>query len=188
MGTPLSELTEQERAQAMERFDVLRPFLEEQVELLQIAHQHQLSLRTLRRWIQRYHTSGLAGLIRQRRADQGERRRLTSTLQQLVEGLALQTPPLSVAVIHRKVCELAQQHDMKPPSYGLVYDIVRQLPPALTTLAHQGSKAYNQRFDLLYRREAEAPNEIWQADHYLMDILLLRDDQTPAKPWLTVVI
>jgi putative transposase len=72
---------------------------------------------------------------------------------------------LSVAIIHRKVCELAQQHDLKPPSYGLVYDIVRQLPTALTTLAHDGAKAYKQRFDLLHRREAQAPNEIWQADH-----------------------
>ena len=188
MVTPLSELTEQERAQAMERFDVLRPFLEEHVELLHIAHQHQLSLRTLRRWRQRYHTEGLAGLIRKRRTDRGGRRRLPSTLQQFVEGLALQTPPLSVAVMYRKTCELAQQHEMRPPSYSLVYDIVRQLPPALTTLAHQGSKAYNQRFDLLHRREAEAPNAIWQADHCLLDILLVREGQAPAKPWLTVVL
>ena len=188
MATPLSELTEQERAHAIERFNVLRPFLEEHVELRHIAHQHQLSRRTLRRWLQRYDTEGLAGLIRKRRADRGGRRRLSSTLQQFVEGLALQTPPLSVAVIHRKACELAQQQATRLPSYGLVYDIVRQLPPALTTLAHQGAKAYNQRFDLLHRREAEAPNEIWQADHCLLDILLVREGQAPAKPWLTVVL
>jgi putative transposase len=181
MVTPLSELTEQERAQAVERFHVLRPFLEEDISLLQIASQQQVSLRTLRRWIQRYHIEGLPGLIRKRRADRGERRRLPSYLQQLVEGLALQTPPLSIAVIHRKVCELAQQHDLKPPSYGLVYDIVRQLPTALTTLAHDGSKAYKQRFDLLHRREAQAPNEIWQADHCLLDILLVRDGQPPGQ-------
>ncbi len=188
MVTPLSELTEQERTQAVERFHVLRPFLEEDIPLLQIASQQQVSLRTLRRWIERYHIEGLPGLIRKRRADRGERRRLPSYLQQFVEGLALQTPPLSVAIIHRKVCELAQQHDLKPPSYGLVYDIVRQLPTALTTLAHEGAKAYKQRFDLLHRREAQAPNEIWQADHCLLDILLVRDGQAPAKPWLTVVM
>ena len=188
MVTPLSELTEQERAQAVERFHVLRPFLEEDIPLLQIASQQQGSLRTLRRWIARYHIEGLPGLIRKRRADRGERRRLPSYLQQLVEGLALQTPPFTIAVIHRKVCELAQQHDLKPPSYGLVYDIVRQLPTALTTLAHEGAKAYKQRFDLLHRREAQAPNEIWQADHCLLDILLVRDGQAPAKPWLTVVM
>ena len=188
MVTPLSALTEQERAQAVERFHVLRPFLEEDMPLLQIASQQQVSLRTLRRWIERYHIEGLPGLIRKRRADRGERRRLPSYLQQFVEGLALQTPPLSVAIMHRKVCELAQQHALKPPSYGLVYDIVRQLPTALTTLAHEGAKAYKQRFDLLHRREAQAPNEIWQADHCLLDILLVRDGQASAKPWLTVVM
>src|SRR2546428_708886 len=78
MVTPLNELTEQERAQAVDRLDVLRPFLEEDVSLLQIAH--------------------------------------------------------------------------------------------------------------LHRREAQAPNEIWQADHCLLDILLVREGQAPAKPWLTVVM
>jgi putative transposase len=101
MGTRLSHLTEQERAQAMERFQVLRPFLEHHVELASIAHQHQRSLRTLRRWVQRYQTGGLAGLVRQRRTDRGGRRRLPTELRQCVEGLALQTPPLSIAVIHR---------------------------------------------------------------------------------------
>ena len=35
---------------------------------------------------------------------------------------------------------VARQHDLKPPSYGLVYAIVNDLSPALTTLAHQGAK------------------------------------------------
>ncbi len=36
MATPLSELTEWERVQAMERFLMLRPFLEEDVSLFNI--------------------------------------------------------------------------------------------------------------------------------------------------------
>jgi putative transposase len=185
---PLSALTEQERVQAMARFSILQPFLEGQVELRQLAQQHQLALRTLWRWVQRYTTGGLAGLVRQRRTDRGRRRRLPAELQQCIEGLALQTPPLSVAVIHRKVCELAHQHEVTPPSYSLVYAVVRQLPSALTTLAHHGAKAYHQRFDLLHRREAEVSNAIWQADHCWLDILLVRDGQAPAKPWLTVIL
>ncbi len=188
MVTPLSALTAQERAQAMARFGMLQPFLEDHVELRQLAQQHQLAPRTLRRWVQHYTTGGLAGLVRQRRSDRGGHRRLPAELQQCIEGLALQTPPLSVAVIHRKVCALAHQHEMTPPSYSLVYAVVRQLPSALTTLAHQGSKAYHQRFDLLHRREAEAPDAIWQADHCLLDLLLVREGKAPAKPWLTVIL
>jgi putative transposase len=56
------------------------------------------------------------------------------------------------------------------------------------TLAHQGSKAYHQRFDLLHRREAEAPNAMWQADHCWLDILLVCEGQAPAKPCLTIIL
>ncbi len=76
----------------------------------------------------------------------------------------------------------------EPPSYWVVYRIVSALPADLVTLAHQGSKAYGESFEMVHRREAEGPNAIWQADHTILDILLLRPDGTPAKPWLTTVI
>ena len=67
-------------------------------------------------------------------------------------------------------------------------NIVRGLPAGLVTLAHQGTKAYSETFELVHRREADRPNAIWQADHSPLDILLLRPDGEPAKPWLTVVL
>jgi putative transposase len=188
MARVLTELTDRERAEAMARWQVVRPFLEEDAALTDIARQHSYPLRTLRRWVQRYRAEGLAGLVRTPRRDRGTCRRLPLVLHQCVEGLALQTPPLSIALIHRQVSTLARQHNIPPPSYGLVYTIVRRLSPALTTLAHHGAKAYKQRFDLLHRREAEAPNAIWQADHCYLDILVLRQGQAPAKPWLTVIL
>jgi putative transposase len=188
MVLPLTDLTEQERAQAMERFDMLRPVLEGREDLAPIADQHQMSLRTLQRWLRRYHTDGFAGLSRKRRTDRGKHYRLPSELHQLIEGLALQNPPLTVAIIHRRICELARQNGLKLPSYGLVYNIINQLPLGLTTLAHRGTKAYQQRFDLLHRREADGCNAIWQADHCVLDVLLVREGQAPAKPWLTVVL
>jgi putative transposase len=146
------------------------------------ANRHQLSPRTLQRWLYRYHTEGLAGLGRKRRTDRGKHRRLPPELHQLIEGLALQSPRLTVAIIHRRVGELAHQHHLKPPSYGVVYNIIRELPSGLATLAHRGTKAYQQRFDLLHRREADGPNAIWQADHCLLDVLLVREGKAPAKP------
>jgi putative transposase len=55
-------------------------------------------------------------------------------------------------------------------------------------LAHQGSKAYAQTFELLYRREAQAPNALWQADHSQLPILLLDESGRASKPWLTVIL
>ena len=40
----------------------------------------------------------------------------------------------------------------------------------------------------MHRREASKPNAIWQADHAQLDILLLKEDGTAARPWLTIVI
>lgn len=76
----------------------------------------------------------------------------------------------------------------EPPSYWVVRDHVQHLPDSLLTLAHQGPKTYSEAFDLVHRREASAANAIWQADHAQLEILLLREDGSPAKPWLTVVI
>jgi putative transposase len=183
----LTSLSEGAREQALARFQLLRPFLEEGVPLTQIAQQSGEPLRTLLRWVQQYRAAGLVGLARQPRSDQGRRRRLTPELEQFAEGLALQRPLLSVASIHRQVCERARAQGAKPPSYDVVHDVVRRLPAGLTTLAHEGSKAYSQRFDLVHRREAPASNAIWQADHCQLDILLVREGKPPTKPWLTVI-
>jgi putative transposase len=63
-----------------------------------------------------------------------------------------------------------------------------KLPDSLLTLAHQDGKAYGESFDLVFRREASKSDAVWQVDHPQLDILLLREDGTDARPWLTIVI
>jgi len=187
MTAALAELTERERGLALEHYHILRPHLEEGIALTQIARQHNSSIRTLRRWVKQYRTCGLAGLARKQRVDSGSHQCLSLELQQFIEGLALRRPPLSMAAIHRQVTDLAGRMGRTPPSYTLVFRVVHNLSPALVTLAHEGSKAYSERYDLICRREADGPNAVWQADHSPLDILLLRDGKEPAKPWLTTI-
>jgi putative transposase len=182
-----STLSEAQRHLALERFGLLRPFLEEGVALTEISRTLSISLRTLERWVACYRQQGLAGLVRKRRSDQGNRH-LSEAMQKLVEGLALQKPPASLRNIHRQACSLAEQQGETPPGYWQVRDLVRHLSPALKTLAHEGTKAYQQRFDLIVRWEADAPNALWQADHTLLDIYVVREGQEPARPWLTTII
>jgi len=47
---------------------------------------------------------------------------------------------------------------------------VHRLPADLVTLAHDGTKAYSNAFELIHRREAAGPNAIWQADHTPLDL------------------
>jgi putative transposase len=153
-----------------------------------VAHQQGLPLRTVQRWLAQYRRAGLAGLARRGRSDRGYQRRLRAELKPVIEGFALRKPPPTVAFVHRQVCAVARQHGWPVPTYQSVYRVVKHLDPALLTLAHEGTKAYRTTFDLLYRREAEGPNDIWQADHTLLDLWVQQDSGPPARPWLTVIM
>jgi putative transposase len=184
----LVTLTDAQRAEAMERFAILRPVLEEGVSQTEVAHLHQLPLRTIQRWMCQYRRRGLVGLARQERTDRGKRRGLEARLVHLIEGLVLQKPKRSAAAIYRQVSKIAGEQGWKPPSYSRVYDIIRKIDPAFVTLAHEGAKVYREEFDLLYRREASHANAMWQADHTLLPIWLLDEHGKPAKPWLTAIL
>jgi putative transposase len=184
----LAGFPEGERKLALERFQLLRPHLEENRSLRLVAAEADIPFRTAQRWVSQYQRFGLAALIRRRRTVSGERRAVSEAIRKAIEGLALQTPPLPIAALYRQVQQLAEKLGEPPPSYWLVYRIVRELPADLVTLAHKGTKVYCDTFELIHRREAAGPNAIWQADHTPLDILLVRPDGEFAKPWLTVVI
>jgi putative transposase len=185
---PLCALSDAERTRALERYGVLQPCVEHDVPLTRVAHHHGPPLQTVQRWLAQYRRAGLAGLTRRGRSDRGHQRRLRAELKPVIEGFALRTPPPTVAFVHRQVCAVARQHGWPVPTYQSVYRVVKHLDPALLTLAHKGTKAYRTTFDLLYRRDAGTPNEIWQADHTLLDLWVQHDSGAPARPWLTVIM
>ena len=184
----LAGLSEEVRKLALDRFRLLQPHLEDDRPLKLVAAKAGIPFRTAQRWVALYHQFGLSALARKRRADSGEHRAVSVKIREAIEGLALQKPPLPTTAICRQVRRLASVLGEEPPSYWVVYRIVSGLPADLVTLAHQGSKAYSESFELIHRREADRPNAIWQADHTPLDILLVRSDGQAAKPWLTVVI
>ena len=181
----LAGLTDDARRLALDRFRLLQPHLEQNQPLLTVARAAGIPYRTAHRWVAQYRLFGLVALTRKRREDRGERR---AKLRNVIEGLALQKPPLPIAALYRQVRSLSRELGEKRPSYGTVFNIVRGLPTDLVTLAHYGTKAYSETFELVHRREADGPNAIWQADHTPLDILLIRPDGAAAKPWLTTVL
>jgi len=73
-------------------------------------------------------------------------------------------------------------------SYSTVHTILSRLDPAMVTLALDGPAAYRDRYELIHRHRAETPNALWQADHTLLDVLVLDEGGKPARPWLTTVL
>jgi putative transposase len=185
----LASLAESDRKIALDRYRILRPHLEDGKALSIVASEAGVAYSTAQRWVSLYRRFGLSALVRKRRCDRGQHRALSRKLREIVEALALEKPPLPIAALHRQICKIAQETDQNIPTYKAVYRIVSELPKDLLVLAHEGAKAYAEAFDLIHRREADRPNAIWQADHTLLDIFLVRDaTKTAAKPWLTVVL
>ena len=183
----LADYPDAARTQALAHFAQLRPHLEEGVPLTALARQFDVPLRTLQYRLRAYREHGLTGLCRPLRTGPAPRR-TAPELVELIEGLALRNPPPSAASIHRQIRPIAAQHGWALPSSRTVRAIVAHLDPGLRTLAHEGTKAYQEAYDLLYRREASRANEIWQADHTPLDIWLLDAQNKPRRPWLTVIL
>src|ERR1700740_1521798 len=104
----LTGLSEAQRETALERFQIVRLFLEEGIPLARVARERGIILRTLQRWVVRYRPEGLRGLARKERTARAQRQ-LSDTFRPVIEGLALKKPPLSAASIHRQIVTLAEQ-------------------------------------------------------------------------------
>lgn len=175
------------QTEAMARFAVLRPHLEDDVPLARAARDAGVPIRTARRWLARFRRNGVVELARAGRADRG-RRRLPEDLVRVVEGMALARPPPSAAAIHRQLVDLAPERGWPVPAARTVRAIAASIAPAMRTLAHEGSAAYRDRYELIHRHRAERPNALWQCDHTELDILVMGSGQRTLRPWLTVVL
>ncbi|MEI2729172.1 MAG: Mu transposase C-terminal domain-containing protein [Candidatus Nanopelagicales bacterium] len=171
---------------ADERLLILRPHILDGVSLASIAEQTGISTRSLTRWLATYRSSGPDALGVARRSDSGTHR-LDPELVAFIEGTALGSPPPSITTITRRAAKVAAHKGWKPASYAVVRAIVAAIEPDLTTLAHGGTSAWRDKYELVWRRSSDLPNAMWQADHTELDILLRSTRKAPLRPWLTVV-
>lgn len=185
----LAELSAEERERAWQKYLLLYPCLHEKVSISEVARSHHVPLKTLQRWVRRYRQENLVGLAHRRRSDRGVRRSIPAECQLVIEGMALTRPKRSIAHIHRDISRLAKQRGWPDNiRYETVYAVVQAMNPSLLVLAHEGSRAYQERYDLLYLQEVERPNERWQADHCLLNIWLIDDRGNVRRVYLTIIL
>ena len=161
-----------------QRLAVLQPHLFGGVPLPAVAQQAGVPLRTTRRWVAAYRASGADGLTRAARADR-DTRRIPAQVVQVVEGLALRRPPPRIAEVHRAVTTIATAQGWPTPSYQSVRRIIQGLDRGLLAMAHHDPDVYRDEFELVLRRESAHPNEVWQADHTELDIMVLDETGRP---------
>lgn len=184
--SPLIALSEDARNIALQRFRTIQPYLEDGIALRNIVQQG-VSVRTARRWIKSYRQSGLSGLAKKERLDAGSVR-IDKRLRDFIETLSLSKPRKKLSSIYRQVKAHAEKLQLKPPSYSSVRVHILRMGEPIHHLAHEGKSSFINRYDLVHCRSASAPNEIWQADHTPLDILVLDKNSKPARPWLTIIL
>jgi len=173
---------------ALHLFRILRRHFDEGISIRQLAEETGMSERTLYRDIRLFREQGVHGLNRNPRADRGKRRKITSEVEKAIEGLCLQAPKPPVAWVCRQIAESCRQKGLAAPCYGVVLNVYHRLDQRLKTLAHDGDKAYEQRFDELLRREAKHPNDIWQCDHKDLKLWAVDHNGRIGKVWITAIL
>ncbi len=184
---PLTSYSEVQRQKALDKYWLIAPYLNQEKSLKSIAEETNITKRTLQNWISKYEQFGLKGLIRKSRKDSGEFK-IEKNVMDVIKNLIINHRRNSVSSIHRKICKVCNKNNWKQPSYYQVYSISKSLSPNLKKLAYEGKKEYQNKYDLVHRREASHPNEIWQADHTLLDINVLNEKGKPERPWLTIIL
>ncbi len=184
---PLTSYSEDLRQKAIDKYRFIAPYLNHEKNLKQIAEESDIPKRTLHHWVNQYRQFGLRGLIRKKRSDSGSFK-IEENVQEEIEKLILEHRKNTLTSIHRKVCDICKNKNWEQPSYNQVYTVSKNLSPKLKELAHNGKKEYQNNYDLIYRRESHYPNEMWQADHTPLDILVLNEKGKPERPWLTIIL
>ena len=105
----LAGLTEEARKLALDRFRLIQPHLEQSQSLQSVARAAGIPYRTAQRWVAQYRHFGLAALVHKKREDRGERRAVSAKVKEIIEGLALQKPPLPIAALYRQVLRFSKE-------------------------------------------------------------------------------
>ncbi|KMY41503.1 Mu transposase C-terminal domain-containing protein [Peribacillus loiseleuriae] len=183
----LTQCTEVQLEEAHRKYLIIHSYLLKSKSLEVISAEENISIRTLRYWIQKYQELGLRGLVRMERTDK-RNVKVDLAIQDQVKKIFLSNKGISITSIYRRTLAWCEDNDLQFPSYHQVRAITKTIPQNITKLAHDGTKKYANEFDLVYLREANYPNEIWQADHTMLDIEVLNEKGKPERPWLTVIL
>lgn len=174
--------------EALDRYDMLCKYFDGEATVSEIARLTGVSSRTIWRQINSYREKGVKGLKRQGREDKGKSRKLTNRNREIIEGLYLRNPKPTVVWVHEQLTSICERDKIPQPSYWLVWNICQQIDARLKMLAHEGEEAYEQAYEIVIRRNANHPNEMWQSDHTETKVWSVDEKGRVAKVWITAIL
>ena len=174
--------------ETLDRYDILCKYFDGEVSVSEIARLTGVSSRTIWRQINAYREKGINGLKRQKRDDKGKSRKLTVKTKEIIEGLYLRTPKPSVVWVQEQISKICERDSIPKPSYWLVRSVCQNIDARLKVLAHEGEEAYEQAYEVVIRRNASYPNEMWQSDHTETKIWAVDQEGKVGKVWITAIL
>lgn len=148
----------------------------------------EISTRTLRRWLQAYQDSGLAGLL----PAYGQTARgvtIPDDVAATFKSLYLDEGKLTIRTCYaltRKAFR-GTEREADFPSVDAFYRLVKRFDAEEITLYRDGKDAWrNQCAPYIVREDQEiAPNDVWVGDHRRFDIKVRGLNGKMVRPWVT---
>jgi len=171
------------REEAMKRFALISPLLEEGICAAEVARRRfsllereEISERTLRRWIASYKEEGFNGLVRQERNDKGVSKSISPEVLELAEQIRRELPRRSAGLI----CELLEREGHKVARSTLERQLREKGLSGRQLTREAKAGGATRRFVRVGR------NTLWQSD--LKYTLQLPDPNNPKKKYRTYLL
>jgi putative transposase len=162
----------------------------------EVAKQLGITVRSVRRLLQRYRLEGISGLVAQPRRDRGKVKIaqdwqdfIVKTYQEGNRGSRRMTPAQVAMRVKVRAQELGTE---EYPSHMSVYRILNCLIEQKT----KPKRSLGWREDCLTLKTREGikipiewSNQVWQCDHTQVDVLVVdREGEILGRPWLTIIV
>lgn len=157
------------------------PILSRRMLEIYLCEKHNISRRTLLRWLRSYRNGGFAALADRTRRDRNVSRWAAQSAQhQQIAELAIYVflqEHLSKHMAWEVAVAGARQEQIEPPSYETIRQILENVPASVKTLALDGRRKYEEIFAPYVRRGYTdfSAGEILVSDHAIHDVLVQND-------------
>lgn len=182
----MTDVLTPEEEYALKQYELIAPCIEDGVSHKFRAAETGVDRKTISRLVNKFEACGIDALRRKTRTDKGCARVSFNTFK-FIKGKLLTSPSLSFATISRQLNRLSSHTDEYGASYQQIRSIRKNLSEDLVVLS-RSEKEFEETRELLFRHEAEFPNDMWQCDHKFLDIVVWDSAGTAVKPVLTAVV
>lgn len=197
---PIESLNEKEKAQAEQRFEIIKPLLADRGNkqaVLDLAAKTGISKSTLYDWMGRHELYGsIVGLIdKAGRGNKGVSRMLPKIYKILIEVLDYGIQHGSTfRTMYMDLCDRCEEQGIKKiPHENTLRSHLKQFDAQKKMAAQKGKRTAKQHYEEVSTgmHESIAPLHWVEIDHTIADVMLVDDDdkrKTLGRPWITFLI